>query len=365
MLFPDKALFEYVLIDLADELAARPAVPIAPLPCDRWVARSCLQKAVRRGEVALAQRALANLYEYDRRSTWRTLAIVALEDVGVANLDVLARIVAAQRDRGWRQTVGGDWPVMAELVRQMAESAHCQAACDLLLRATNDPIMEAARANALESTIDVLAMGLWNTSAGLVARAIAALATGGALTDQQPHHDPCAVFDILSEASRSTHVVATCRSAWKLTGNPMVFLLPLVWDRWIGSEHIVADDQMPQVTMIGDVPGYALDQFTRIGNTISRDFVRSDDVLRPMLYDAGVHRGAHARTVGDLLFLTEGGLLANRAIWAGADSLRLPHRQLPAVSALGEKLEGLLAHTAAKGRQLAMLRQQHFIPSGG
>lgn len=306
MLFPDEALFEYVLIDLAEELAARPAPQIAPLPCDRWVARSCLQKAVRRGEVALAQRALANLYEYDRRSTWRNVAIIALEDVGVANVDVLARIVAAQRDRSWRQTVGGDWPVMAELVRQMAESAHCQAACDLLLRATSDPLLEAQRANALESTIDALAMRLWNTSAGLEARAIAALTIGGGLNDQQPHHDPCAVFDILSESCRSTHVVATCRCAWKLTRNPMASLLPLVWERWIGSEHIVADDKMPPVEMIGDVPGYALDQFTRIGNTISRAFVRSDDTLRQMLNDTGIHPGAHVRTVGDLIFLTEG-----------------------------------------------------------
>ncbi len=363
MLFPDEALFEYVLIEFAAELAARPVPPINPLPCDRWIARSCLQKAVRRGQSELAQRALANLFEYDRRSTWRHIAIIALEDVGVANVEVLARIIAAQRDRKWRQSRGGDWSVMAELVRQMAESNHCQAACDLLLRAINDPALETQRATALEMDLGPLAIELWDTSAAIETRAIAALAMGGGLADRQQHKDRCAVFDILSEASRSTHVVATCRSAWKLSRNPMAFLLPLAWEKWVASEHYVANDAMPSVASLNGVPGYSLDQFTRIGNSISRAFVGSDDNLRKMLIDAKIPPAAHSRTIGDLLFLIEGGMLANRVIWPDADRLRHPNRQLPAAAALAENIGSILAYIAAKGRQIALLREQLFIPT--
>jgi hypothetical protein len=35
---------------------------IQPLPCDRWIASSALQKAIRRGDVRIAQRALSTLY---------------------------------------------------------------------------------------------------------------------------------------------------------------------------------------------------------------------------------------------------------------------------------------------------------------
>jgi hypothetical protein len=69
MLFPDDAHFDFALSDLTKLIAIAPTVPISPLPCDRWIARSCLQKAIRRAEPNLAQRALANLFQHDRRAT--------------------------------------------------------------------------------------------------------------------------------------------------------------------------------------------------------------------------------------------------------------------------------------------------------
>lgn len=288
MLFPDDALFEYALIDLAEAIAAHAAPPILPLPCDRYVARSCLQKAIRRAEPALAQRALANMFLHDRRSAWRALTIIALEDVGVANVDLLAQTVAAYRDRAWRTQMGGDWPVLAELTRQMAESLHCQAACDLLLRATNDPALEHARAAALDLPPRKLADGLWNGSAAVLGRGVTALAMGGALAEGQSQSEACGVFDIFAETSRSTHVVATCRAAWKLSRNPMALLLPLIWEHWPDADHQVIDDALSSVQMIDEVPSYALDQFTRIGNTISRALLRDDSELRNIMNGAGV-----------------------------------------------------------------------------
>jgi hypothetical protein len=363
MLFPENAMFEYVLIDLAEAVSARPAPPINPLPCDRYVARSSLQKAIRRAEPVLAQRALANLFLHDCRSAWRALTIIALEDVGVANANLLAQIVAAQRARSWRMQMGGDWPVMAELVRQMAESLHCQAACDLLLRVTNDPALEHARATALDLPPRELAAPLWDCGADILERSMAALAMGGALAEGQRYNDVCGVFDILAEATRSTHVVATCRAAWKLSRNPMAMLLPLVWEHWSAAGHRVADDELPPVQMIDGVPGHALDQFTHIGNTISRALLRADGELRNIMNDAGVLSGQQPRAVGDLLFISEGGLLATRAIWATGDQLRLPERQLPAVAKLAERLANAVAHLKSKACQIALLRQQHFHPS--
>jgi hypothetical protein len=360
MLFPDEALFEYVLIDLAEAVAAHPAPPILPLACDRYVARSCLQKAIRRAEPVLAQRALANVFLHDRRSAWRALTIIALEDVGVANVDLLAQTVAAYRDRAWRAQMGGDWPVLAELTRQMAQSLHCQCACDLLLRATNDPALEHARAAALDLPPRKLAAELWNGGAAVLGRGVAALAMGGALAEGQRQSEACGVFDIFAETSRSTHVVATCRAAWTLSRNPMAMLLPLIWEHWLDADHQVAGDAFPPVQMIDGVPGYALDQFTRIGNTISRALLREDSEIREMLGHAGIPGGQQARAVGDLLFISEGGLLTNRAIWAIGDQLRLPERSLPAVAKLAECLPKAMMHITSKSRQIALLRQQHF-----
>lgn len=364
MLFPDEGLFDYVLIDLAEAITAHPAPPVQPLACDRYVARSCLQKAIRRAEPVLAQRALVNLFLHDRRSAWRALTIIALEDVGVANVDLLAKTVAAYRNRTWRTQMGGEWPVLAELARQMAGSLHCQAACDLLLRAMNDPTQEHARAAALEAAADTLAAQLWDRNAPPVGRAVAALALGGELSRGQQHRDPAAVFDIIAEAGRSSHIVATCQVAWRISRNPMSLLLPIVWEHWMsmGQACTVTDDPMPPVQMLGDVPGYALDQFTRIGNSVSRALLRDDESLKQILIEAEVPTGRQVRAVGDLLFISEGGLLANRARWAIGDQLRLPARKLPAVISLAEHLPRAVAHLAPKARQIALLRQQHFFP---
>ena len=40
--------------------------PIEPLPCDRWLALSAMQKSIRRGDGLTAQRALTTLYQMIR-----------------------------------------------------------------------------------------------------------------------------------------------------------------------------------------------------------------------------------------------------------------------------------------------------------
>jgi hypothetical protein len=362
MLFPDDALFDYVLIDLGEAVAAAVAPPINPLPCDRYVARSCLQKAIRRAEPGLAQRALANLFLHDRRIAWRALTIIALEDVGVANVDLLAGIVAAQRDRSWRARMGGDWPVLAEVARQMADSLHCQAACDLLLRATNDPAMETDRAAVLELHADILAKRLWDRTAPPIHRALAVLALGGELAEGQRFREPAAAFDILNETGRSSHVVATCRAAWKISRNPMALLLPMVWEQWmlVGQRHTVIDDPMPPVQMLGDVPGYALDQFTRIGNTVSRTLAKEGPALRSFLDTLGVLPNHRSQTIGDALFLMEGGLLRRRVVWPFADAVRKPDRMLPTAARLGERMQNVVTRLVTERSQLETVRRLHL-----
>jgi hypothetical protein len=361
MLFPDDAHFDFALNELKKSIDLAPTVPLNPLPCDRWIARSCLQKAIRRAEPELAQRALANLFQYDRRATWRHLTIIALEDVGVANIDILTRIVAAQRNRLWRNQQGGDWPVMAELVRHMAVSDHCQAACDLLLRALNDPQLDADRATASDLDAPQLAQMLWQTPVAIETKAIAATALGGGLAEGQQFNDPCAVFDILAEAGRSSHVVETCRAAWRLSRNPMAMLLPVVCAQFAACDrHSINDDALPPVEMVDGVPGYALDQFTRRGNSVSRDLLGADRHLRDLLQAAGVPSSQLVRTVGDLIFLLEGGRVRRRLRWATGDELRRPHRWLPATGHLGPYLDQALRLVEAKARQIANLRREHL-----
>jgi hypothetical protein len=352
-----ESLFAYVQMELAEALAQIPMTLPQPLDCDRWVARSALQKCVRRGEVGLAQRALANLFAHDPATVWRHLVIICVEDVGVANVDLLAQIVSAKRDKAWRRQMGGDWHVMASLVRLMAESNHCQAACDLLLKVTNDPSLEITKADALDAGPEELALQIADPSRQIEDRAISIMALGGCLAEGQQYKSPNCVFEIISELGYFSHVVATCHAAWKISRNPMTMLLPLVWQAWTKNEgHRITNDHLPTVQMIGEIPGYALDQFTRTGNQISRFYLKQDAELRDLFEIADIPTGRYARTLGDAIFLIEGGLVVKRMIWSDAERLRQPARLMPAVPMLGHHLLAIIRHCEAKASQLSKLR---------
>jgi len=362
-MFPED-LHAFVLEAVAEELDRSPAPTAHPMKCDPWIARSAFQKAIRRGEVELAQNALTTLLMNGGRGVWRTLVIIALEDLGVAGMDIVARVVAAARDRSWREAHGGDWKIAAVLTQQMTEADHDQAACDLLMRAANAPGLEEMRANALDAGVLLLVSTLQDRNADLTTRAIAALALGGELAPGQRFREPAAVFHALDVGGRSPHVMATCHAAWRVSRNPMALLLPMVWESWMASERgPVRDDDFRPTELIGGVPNVAVDQFTRAGGGVIRDLIRSDQQLRSILREAGVPPSDWSRTVGDALFVVEGGLVTRRAIWATGDELRLPTRPLQGCLALGDHLPAVMARVRTQAPLIAELRRASLSPA--
>src|ERR1700730_12470200 len=72
------------------------------LRCNRWIASSALQKAIRRGENTIAIRAALALQREDRQRAWRRLVAIAFEDVGAADIDAVVETVAAASSPDWR-----------------------------------------------------------------------------------------------------------------------------------------------------------------------------------------------------------------------------------------------------------------------
>ncbi len=350
-------LFDFVLEDLAEEIASEALPQREPMPCDRWLARSAVQKAIRRGDVEIALQALAALLIQHPAGVWRDLTIVALEDVGVAGMDTVARVVAAARDRKWRRDHGGEWVIASALVKRMATETHCQAACDLSLKLANDPAMEAARHEGLEAEPSDLASIVADPTVALDQRAVAALALAGGLAEEQRFLQPAAVFEALASTGRSTHVVATAQAAWRICRDEMALLLPLVWDEWMKSESsMVRDDDLTPATMIAGVPSYAIDQHTRAGQSAVRAYLSSDHEMRRLLDAAGVPPGQRHKVVGDLMFLTEGGRVKRRAIWGEGNRLRLPFRPLFGAFRLGSRIRAALETMTAQASLMDNLR---------
>src|ERR1700760_707097 len=65
-----------------------------PLNISPWLAMSLMQKAIRRGEHEIALRAAATLLRNSPDRLWRRCGVTAFEDIGVADLAVVAAVTA-------------------------------------------------------------------------------------------------------------------------------------------------------------------------------------------------------------------------------------------------------------------------------
>src|ERR1700721_26118 len=83
---------------MSDVLLRRPAPGGAILRLDLFEASSLLQKAIRRGEAGLAERAMGRLHRLRRVDVAARLLTIAFEDVGIGSVKALVKTVAVCAD---------------------------------------------------------------------------------------------------------------------------------------------------------------------------------------------------------------------------------------------------------------------------
>lgn len=312
-MFPD-LIFDFVLEQLADEVRQQPTPSFDPLPTDSWIARSVMQKAIRRGMVDLACRAAAQLLLIDPRTLWRRLLVTALEDLGPAEVDTTARIVAAWRDRKWRSQVGGDWPVVAELVRRSTQAIKCQSANDLWNIALHDPTLAPAKATLCETDEQgILATAA--TPGEVCTQAVAALiALGQNAGCSAPTFDRAAankLFEAFEASGRFSHVVGIYREAHRLSGVPLAALNLCLWPHQ-QSLQSVARDELGATCWIGEVPSFALDQYTRTGKAAIRRYALQSEQWQDFCGARSISDKLRTAAAGEILFRIEGAAVAQR-----------------------------------------------------
>ncbi len=301
---------------------------IRQLPADRWLARSALQKAVRRGDAGIAIAAAQKLLNEPGARVWRDLAIIAMEDCGSGNIAGLRVAVSLALNREHRRSLpGGEARAVALLAADLSKGRHCQAACDLLLNVLHEPALKLERAAAVEQGPEQLALRLREYGAPTEA-GVAALALGGRLSLGQKIREPDAVFHAYADGEHALYC-DLARRAWKATGNEMALLLPPV----LGSRdgEVFTDDSIPCGVERNGIPTYAVDQFTRLGRLAAGQFLVCDPELAAMLTGAGFGRAASVKCVGDLVFLLEGTAAAKRRCVDEFERLRTPYRFLSTV----------------------------------
>lgn len=314
-MFPDQ-ICDFFLENLTNELKAKTAPRFDPLGVDSWIARSVMQKAIRRGMGDLACRAAAQLLLIDQRTLWRRLLITAMEDLGSPEIDTAARIVAAWRNRSWRHQVGGDWPVIAELVRRSAETPKCQSTNDLWNIARNDPALDDFKADICESG-DANILSAATTPGGDVGRrAVATLlalrSDVGCVPPRQTLPTPADLFDAFESIGRFSHVAMVCREAFRLTNVPLAGLTLCLWQEQSDVQSVAKDDWFSPVHWSGEVPTFALDQYTRSGKTAIRHYVGQSMEWKSFCVEAAIPTARWEAAAGEILFRVDGAAVAKR-----------------------------------------------------
>jgi MgsA AAA+ ATPase C terminal len=101
---------------------AEPVRPQAITPPDqKWLVSSAMQKSIRRGGVDAAVRYALALHALDPRNFWHRLQVIALEDIGLANLLHAAMVIEGARSARFRQQLG-ELRALAACVTVLASS---------------------------------------------------------------------------------------------------------------------------------------------------------------------------------------------------------------------------------------------------
>lgn len=111
---------------------AHVAPPVLLEGVDPSLLSSAWQKAIRRGDTALAQRAMATLHAAQPDYVWRRMRGIALEEVSVGDLELVAQILAIAGKQAARRKLG-DVALALHLTGRLAAAPKCRTACDLLM----------------------------------------------------------------------------------------------------------------------------------------------------------------------------------------------------------------------------------------
>ncbi len=308
-----KTLFQTELSPLS---RATPLDAVEPLPCDRWLAASALQKAIRRADALTAERAVRTLYRYDPRSAWRRLLVIAYEDIGIG----APGAVIATTLRSAKAKVGleaGEDEAAALAISQMLAAAPKDRSADLLFAIVlHDPALKNARSKLRSTSLARRLECVADPTLSLPERALAAWHCSGVEERGEPRvgrGDLGGLMRTYAELGVPEPLLEAVALALKKTREPFVLMLPLLWLEAAEGERGLADSSLPPSSLINGVPLSAIDKHTRLGRQAIGRFARENAEIAQFLMKHA--RGSRDEALGMAVFYADGALTRPALQW--------------------------------------------------
>ena len=294
-----------------------------PMVASPWVAMSAMQKAIRRGREALALSAAATLLRNAPDKLWRRIGCIAYEDVGLASLSTVGIATVSLSGKQARAALGGEWAVASCVVAELSRAPKCRAADDLLMACELHPAYTDARARLPRLTTRQL-IEIATGQGSVQERALALWYALGTDWDRSTlarrRGDPPLVFDQLCEAGTPHTIVEVAREGFRRTRIMLCPLLALL-SREPNQPTQFQSDKLPPEEMIGSVPTWALDLYSREGRAALAGFLQTETPSARWVR-RNVSPARRVSFLGHIIFRVEGGLVADRMRWPLAEELR-------------------------------------------
>lgn len=345
-------LFEFLRAhhDIADPPAA-PASPSPFLLPDPYLLASTVQKAVRRGDLEVARRAAHQLHGLDRQRLWRRLAVTALEDIGIGDVDAVARVMAIASVPATRRLFGDDLAALDAALALACSAVKDRTGDHFSSVGGREPITPEDKALLGQASPNALYAVVASSGQPWARRLRAAVIVSGRAKGPPYHPDNIeALFELYREMGVPELLIAACAVYAARQRDTLPVFIPLTSvlnGNRAGQEAVL---QQVHSEALGDMPAYVFDPVnTRLGRRAVDLFLRAHMARPPY----------SPRLVAAAIWNTESALCDRTLAWPLGDEIRQrAHRADLACRGLPPDQHGTLnAWIAAERPALIAARQ--------
>lgn len=252
-----------------------PASHIADLPpprqfqhADAYLLASAMQKAIRRGDIDVARRAGHQLLTMDRSRLWRRLAVIALEDIGIADIEAIAALVAVSLLPTARRLFGSDAVALDHALVRTCTAAKDRSGDHLSSILHREPVDPEQSGLLVRASGDALLAVVASSHLPLTQRLRAAVLASGRCEEHFRPGAPglSAVFDHLHELGVPPLLLLACDVYAARQRDELPVFVPFAALLQLNSKPAIRQHDLPKPEQISDLPDYTFDPVnTRLG----------------------------------------------------------------------------------------------------
>ena len=293
---------------------------------DSYIAKSQLQKAIRRGERGLALSAASYLVSTNERAFWQRLVVIVCEDIGIADLDLVSTVCIVAGSKKLRDQLGGSLVIANTLIPALCDTNKDRSTDDLFEVITRSSSLSIAKAEMAELDRLELFKNVTCMDTNVEEQFLAAIVWSQVpdLPEAFGHR-----FKYWQAAIAGINAVSKCKSAavaaelGLLRSNVVLAaMLPFLAARKVDGPDLIASDSLPPETDVSGLPSWVLNGHTRAGKRAFSSLLVKSPILKRYIYKHRLGDVTPVNIVSALVFQLESGCVDKRLQWQEGQRLR-------------------------------------------